>query len=111
MVPLLQKSSKSSQVYWLATLFELKLGIIKALECHRSQGAVADTLKASEMNRLQLSINSVRMPNHAKDSTVRASNFMICTLNALDVYVQSHVEVEISWMVSIYPVSWGEHAN
>jgi len=88
-------------VQWLAVVFELKLGIIRALECQRDQGAVADTLKASEMNRLQLSINSARLPNHAKDSTVRASSFMINTLNALDAYVQSHIEIDNNWMVSV----------
>jgi len=90
-------------VHWLAAIFELKLGINRALECQREQGAVADTLKASEMNRLQLSINSARMPNHARDSTVRASNFMVSTLNALDAYIQSHVEADNTWMVSTKP--------
>lgn len=82
-------------------MFELKLGIARALECQRAQGAVANTFKASQMNRLQISINSHRMPNHATDSTVRVSNFLTDTLNALDAYLASNVEVDDNWMVSI----------
>ena len=93
----------SSQVYWLASIFELKIGIIVAIECQQRQKAAADTLKASEMNRLQLSINSARMPKHAKDSTVRASDFLVDTLNALDAYLQCHIDVGDEWMVSTFP--------
>ncbi|KAG9243517.1 hypothetical protein BJ878DRAFT_583161 [Calycina marina] len=97
-VSLLQKSTDSSQVHWLAAVFDMKVEINKALEGQRSQGAVAGNLKASAMNRLQLSINSDRLPNHSNDSTVRVSNFLSSTLRALDVCLQNSLAGSNNWM-------------
>lgn len=104
MVPFLQQTSDPAQVYWLATCFEIKLGIAKALEAHRSQEAVLETIKPSGMNRLQRSLISGRVSSVSKDTTVRVSNFLANTIKAMEAYLQDHVEADDNWKVSGTPL-------
>jgi hypothetical protein len=79
----------------------MKLEIRKALDAQRSQEVVLETLKPSQMNRLQRSIVSDRVPAVGKDSTVRVSKFLANTLKSLELYLQDNVHAGEHWKVSI----------
>jgi midasin len=96
LVPLLQESSNP---YWLAAIFELKLGIYAAIEAQKSQESGIKALKPSKMNRLQRSLVHGRVPAVAKDSTVRASNFLTTTVKALDAYLHDHIRAGETWQL------------
>ncbi|RDW65425.1 midasin [Coleophoma crateriformis] len=94
LVPLLQQTSNPCLVYGLATWIDLKIEIAGAAEALRSQKTGLDTLRPSEMNRLQRSIVSSRVPAVAKDSTVRVANFLWAMLETLNQYLQEHPNAE-----------------
>jgi hypothetical protein len=94
------KHSSSYQVYWLAFLFELKLGTLRALNCHQEQRDMSATLKPSGMNRLQLSMNAKRLPKHAANSTTGVSTFLSETLDLLTEFLQVRTHVDNDWTVS-----------
>ena len=87
-------------MYWLAAVLELKLEMSKALGCLQYQTIAGDALKASQMNRLQLSMNGSQLPNNAKVSTAQVSTFLKNTLKILEAYLQQNVEVQENWVVS-----------
>ncbi|KAH8594855.1 hypothetical protein B0O99DRAFT_661844 [Bisporella sp. PMI_857] len=98
LVPLLTKSSNSAQVCWLAVLFELKLGISKALKSQQEQRTISDTLKASQMNRLQISMNINRIPRAATDTTARVSEFLANLLGLLSAFSPDQSQIDQNWM-------------
>ena len=71
------------------------------MEAQQSQEFGLDSLKPSRMNRLQRSLISGRVSAVAKDSTVRASNFLTSTLNAFKEYLEQTVQVGEHWSVGI----------
>ncbi|KAF7879819.1 uncharacterized protein EAF02_007989 [Botrytis sinoallii] len=96
LVPLLQSTSNESQVYWIAACLEYKLQIAAALEAHQEQESVIQTLKPSQMNRLQRSMVSDRVASVAKDSTLRVSHFLMHTLQSINSYLNIHVKANDS---------------
>ncbi|ESZ93228.1 hypothetical protein SBOR_6384 [Sclerotinia borealis F-4128] len=97
LVPLLQSTSDESQVYWVAACLEYKLQIAAALEAHQEQQSVIQTLKPSQMNRLQRSMVSDRVASVAKDSTVRVSHFLMHTLKCINSCLNAHVTESDHW--------------
>ncbi|KAM0175322.1 hypothetical protein ACHAPF_005582 [Botrytis cinerea] len=91
LVPLLQSTSNELQVHWIAACLEYKLQIAAALEAHQEQESVIQTLKPSQMNRLQRSMVSDRVASVAKDSTLRVSHFLMHTLQSINSYLNAHV--------------------
>lgn len=90
-MPLLQSTSNELQVHWIAACLEYKLQIAAALEAHQEQESVIQTLKPSQMNRLQRSMVSDRVASVAKDSTLRVSHFLMHTLQSINSYLNTHV--------------------
>lgn len=99
-MPLLQSTSNETKVYWVAACLEYKLQIAAALVAHQEQGSVIQTLKPSQMNRLQRSIVSDRAASVAKDSTVRVSSFLMQTLNSINSYLNAQIMNSDHWKVS-----------
>ncbi|KAB8301531.1 hypothetical protein EYC80_003378 [Monilinia laxa] len=97
LVPLLQSTSNETEVYWVAACLEYKLQIAAALVAHQEQESVVQTLKPSQMNRLQRSIVSDRAASVAKDSTVRVSSFLMQTLKSINSYLNSQVMNSDNW--------------
>lgn len=100
-MPLLQSTSDESQVYWIAACLEYKLQIAAASEACEEQEFVIQTLKPSQMNRLQRSMVSDRVASVAKDSTVRVWNFLEHTLNSLNLYLNYNVMKNAHWKVRV----------
>lgn len=70
-----------------------------ATDIMNQQATALKTLKPSKMNRLQRSMVRKSVSIVANDSTVRVSNFLSDTMDALCGYLRDHVEVD-DWKVS-----------
>lgn len=96
-MPLFTQSS--SQIHWLAVVFELKISTIAAFELLSRQDDALKTLKPSKMNRLQRSMISGRVSTVANDSTVLVSSFLSNTISVLRKFLDEHME-EDDWKVN-----------
>lgn len=110
-MPLLQSTSDESQVYWIAACLEYKLQIAAASEACEEQEFVIQTLKPSQMNRLQRSMVSDRVASVAKDSTVRVWNFLEHTLNSLNLYLNYNVMKNAHWKVRVTVILYCAPSN
>lgn len=97
LVPLLQLSSDTDESYWFATILELKSSMHHGREAASDQLAKLETLKPSQMNRLQRSMVANRIPAATKDSTFRTATFLHETLQHLGIYLQSSSTTSMSW--------------
>ncbi|KAE9368077.1 P-loop containing nucleoside triphosphate hydrolase protein, partial [Stipitochalara longipes BDJ] len=98
LVPLLLQSDDSERVFWLGSVFDLMFEISSARLSETCQQAQIETLKPSNMNRLQRSLVRERVPAVAKDSTVKISHFLGSTLQAVEWYLQSQTNA--------HPLNW-----
>ncbi len=95
------QASGNENVFWLATVFELLVGISAAVGARKSQEIGLEALKPSKMNRLQRSIARDRIPAVSKDSTASVSAFLTITLRVLNEYLQSHTQAGQDWKVEM----------
>lgn len=105
-MPLLQYTSNTDHVYWLATCLEAKLQISAALYAVQQQELAAQNTKSSKMNRLQRSMVHDRVVSVAKDSTVQVSRFLAFSLKSLNSYLNAFVTQNDHWAVSYQTSPW-----
>ncbi|KUJ07208.1 midasin [Mollisia scopiformis] len=97
LVPLLAKSQSIEKVYWSATVFDHFILIRHGVHALKSQELGVETLKPSQMNRLQRSLVKDRVSAVSKDSTVNISRFLDNLLNTLQHFLRNYFYDANDW--------------
>jgi hypothetical protein len=80
-------------------LLELNLDLRAASEALQDQSKALETLKPSQMNRLQRSMVRGRLPALAKDSTTHVTSFLAYVIDTVRSYLEQNINKTQYWKV------------